>query len=120
MIRFLVRSVILCGMVAGGSGCRFHPVSLAVMAVGDAINDSDVKKRQEQLLDREVSAADEMFGQRLETFFETAQPTREMITYPDKPGRESSQTKYVVEANSGKIVALSKVAENLDGVTVPG
>ena len=62
---------VLCLAGALLTGCRAHPVSLGTMLVGDAINDGDVKKRAEILLNEPVSAADRMFGARLETFEDT-------------------------------------------------
>lgn len=105
-----------CGLlVTSVCGCRLHPVSLASMAIGDVINDADVKKRQEQLHNQPVSAADEMFGKREETLVYADDPQRELITYLVKGDLLDSQN-WVVESRNGKLVALSRVKRNIDGV----
>lgn len=105
----------LCLAAVLSTGCRLHPVSLATMAIGDVINDADVKKRQEQLFDKPVSAADEMFGERHETLVYTEDPRRELITYLVKGDPLDTQN-WVVEARHGKLVALSRVKRNIDGI----
>lgn len=85
------------------------------MAIGDAINDADVKKRQEKLYGQPVSAADEMFGQREETLYYVDDPDRELITYLVKGDPLDTQN-WVVESRAGKLVALSRVKRNIDGV----
>lgn len=108
--------LLLCGLLlASSAGCRLHPVSLASMAIGDAINDADVKKRQEKLMDQPVTAADEMFGAREETLVDALDAQRELITYPVKGDLLDSQN-WVVESRGGKLVALSRVKRNIDGV----
>lgn len=108
--------LMLCGLLMPfTAGCRLHPVSLASMAIGDAINDADVKKRQEKLVDQPVSAADEMFGAREETWVDANIEGRELITYPVKGDLMDTQN-WVVEAHGGKLVALSRVKRNIDGV----
>ncbi len=108
--------LLFCGLLlASSAGCRLHPVSLASMAIGDAINDADVKKRQEKLFDQRVSAADEMFGAREETLVDANDAQRELITYPVKGDLMNSQN-WVVESRNGKLVALSRVKRNIDGV----
>lgn len=108
--------LIICGLLlAPASGCRLHPVSLASMAIGDVINDADVKKRQEELHNQPVSAADAMFGAREETLVYADDAQRELITYPVKGDLLNSQN-WVVESRKGKLVALSRVKRNIDGV----
>ncbi|MEK6643224.1 MAG: hypothetical protein AABZ08_04890 [Planctomycetota bacterium] len=108
--------LLLCGvLLVSAAGCRLHPVSLASMAIGDAINDSDVKKRQEKLFDQPVTAADEMFGKREETLVYADDAQRELITYPVKGDLLNSQN-WAVESRNGKLVALSRVKRNIDGV----
>jgi hypothetical protein len=110
LIPFLVGGL----MMATVCGCRLHPVSLASMAIGDVINDADVKKRQEQLHNQPVSAADAMFGARQETLVYADDPQRELITYLVKGDLLDSQN-WVVESRNGKLVALSRVKRNIDG-----
>ncbi|HKQ48256.1 MAG TPA: hypothetical protein VJZ71_09330 [Phycisphaerae bacterium] len=108
--------LLVCGLlVASASGCRLHPVSLASMAIGDVINDADVKKRQEELHNQPVSAADAMFGERQETLVYADDAKRELIMYPVKGDLLDSQN-WVVESQNGKLVALSRVKRNIDGV----
>ncbi len=108
--------ILVCGLLlASCAGCRLHPVSLASMAIGDAINDADVKKRQEKLLNQHVSAADEMFGAREETLVDASDAQRELITYPVKGDLMDTQN-WVVESRNGQLVALSRVKRNIDGV----
>lgn len=108
--------LLVCGLLlASSAGCRLHPVSLASMAIGDAINDADVKKRQEKLFDQPVTAADEMFGKREETLVYADDAQRELITYPVKGDLLNSQN-WAVESRNGKLVALSRVKRNIDGV----
>lgn len=102
-------------LLVASAGCRLHPVSLAAMAIGDVINDGDVKKRQEKLHGQPVSAADEMFGAREETLVDAQDPQRELMTYLVKGDPLDTQN-WVVEARGGKIVALSRVKRNIDGV----
>lgn len=107
---------VACGfLIASASGCRLHPVSLASMAIGDVINDADVKKRQKELHNQPVSAADAMFGTRQETLVYSDDAQRELITYPVKGDLLDSQN-WVVESRNGKLVALSRVKRNIDGV----
>ena len=102
-------------LIASAAGCRLHPVSLASMAIGDVINDADVKKRQKELHDQPVSAADAMFGVRQETLVYADDPQRELITYLVKGDPLDTQN-WVVEARNGKLVALSRVKQNIDGM----
>lgn len=109
------------GLLLGGvcmlssSGCRLHPVSLASMAIGDVIIDADVKKHQEKLYGEPVASADEMFGERQETLVYADDPGRELITYLVKGDLLDDQS-WVVEARDGRLVALSRVKRNIDGV----
>ena len=112
------RSVALIGVVALGGlgfGCRAHPVSLAMMLVGEAVNDADIEDRAEKLVGREVSAADQMFGSRQETLEDTNRAGREMIVYPVK-GDVVGSSRYVVEASRSTVVALTKTKQNIDGM----
>jgi hypothetical protein len=102
-------------MVAPLFGCRLHPVSLASMAIGDVIDDADVKKRQKELHNQPISAADAMFGRRSETLVYADDARRELIMYPVEGDLLDGQN-WVVESKNGKLVALSRVKRNIDGV----
>ena len=95
-------------------GCRAHPVSLAMMLVGDAVSDADVKQREPKLMGQGLGAADAMFGPRTETLVDTRDSNRAMLVYPVQ-GDLLSRLRYVVEASDGRIVALSKSQQNIDG-----
>ncbi len=95
-------------------GCRAHPGSLAMMLVGDLVNDADVKQRSEALMGRNITAADSLFGDRLETLEDSRHRGRWMVVYPVK-GDLLGSSRYVVEANFGEIRAISKTIQNIDG-----
>ncbi len=105
--------LVLLGFLA--SGCRAHPVSLGMMLIGDAINDSDVKDRAGELLGNKVDAADQMFGERLETFDDTRRLHHEVVVYPVK-GDLLGSSRYVVEVRNARIISLSKSKHNIDGI----
>lgn len=95
------------------TGCRAHPVSLAIMLVGDAIDDADVQDRAGRLVGKPAAAADAMFGERLDTI--QAQGNRIVQVYPVK-GDLLSQIRYAVDVRNGRVVALTKTQFNADGV----
>jgi len=103
---FLAVSVLL-------GGCRVHPVSLGTMIVGDMVNDADVKERAEILINQPVAAADEMFGDRLETLEDTA-AERELVLYPAKMDLLNSK-RYAVEVVNNTITTVSLMKRNIDG-----
>ena len=100
-------------LAATGTGCRALPSSYALMVVGDVVSDVDVKDRQEDLVGKTATAADDMFGQRLATLVDPRRDRR-LIVYPVK-GDLLGQQRFVVELVEDRIVALSKAAENIDG-----
>lgn len=111
------RLVAVCGIVLSSVvsvGCRAHPVSLAMMLVGDLVNDADVKQRSEALMGRNIAAADNIFGDRLETLEDAQRRGRWMVVYSVK-GDLLGTSRYVVEANFGEIRAISKTKQNIDG-----
>lgn len=96
-------------------GCRAHPVSLATLIAGDAINDADVKDRRSKLMGQDEAAADEMFGQRLETLIDAEREDVVIIFYPGKNDL-FKKSQYVVELDGGKIVMFAKIKQDIDGV----
>jgi len=95
-------------------GCRAHPVSLAMMVVGDVVNDADVENLAKKLVERNIAEADKILGARLETLEDDRRTGHEMIVYPVK-GDVLGTSRYVVEAENGKIVSLTKSIQNIDG-----
>jgi hypothetical protein len=108
--------VVAAGLLAlASTGCRAHPVSLATMLVGDAINDADVKDRRDTLMGKPEKAADDMFGPREETLVDVDRAGVSMIFYPVKNDIFRS-SRYVVEVENGLIVVFTKTKQNIDGV----
>lgn len=56
-----------------------------------------------------------MFGARVETLVDTRRPKREILLYKVK-GDLLDRSRYLVEVNDGKIVAVSKKSKDKDGV----
>ena len=96
-------------------GCRAHPVSLTMMVIGDAVHDADVEERQDELQGKDRLAADTMFGARLETLVERDNRHRELLVY-QVPRDVMNSSRYVVELDENKIVALSLTKRNIDGI----
>ena len=114
----MLRRPVLCGVIllafiAGG--CRAHPGSLATLIVGNAINDADVKDRRSKLLGKDETAADDMFGTRLETLVDVERPGVSIIFYPVKLDL-FKKSRYVVELENDVIVVLAKTKQNIDGI----
>lgn len=105
--------LVLLGILLGG--CRAHPVSLAMMLIGEAVNDADIEDRAEELIGKNVRSADQMFGARQETLEDTNRAGRELIIYPVK-GDLMGSSRYVVEASRSTVVALTKTKRNIDGL----
>jgi hypothetical protein len=101
------------------AGCSdgFNPVTkvakLGVKVVGDAVHEVDVDKHAKELVGKPVEKADAAFGARIETAVDT-QSRREMIVYPVK-GDVLGKSRWVVEAEGNRIVALSKVSRDPGG-----
>jgi len=100
-------------LLSVSSSCRALPPSMAMMVVGDAVNDRDIKSLEPQLIGQAPSAADDLLGERAEAFFDP-RSDYEMMIYPVK-GNLWSREHYVVEVAGGEIVALTKAIENIDG-----
>ena len=104
------------GFLAAGvllGGCRVHPISLGMMIVGDMVNDADIDKRAEILMNQPVAAADKMFGARLETLEDTT-AKRELVLYPVEMDLLKSE-RYAVEVVNNRITAVSRMKHNIDG-----
>ncbi|MGB0714757.1 MAG: hypothetical protein ACPGXK_02705 [Phycisphaerae bacterium] len=106
----LVRWVSLCGLTATlslSSGCIAAGATLAVMAVGSAIRDAEVKEIADELKGRDETAADRMFGPRLETLIVMDDSKRELLLYTDAAD-PTGETRYAVELQRGKVAEVSK------------
>jgi hypothetical protein len=115
--RTIVNASILTAVVFAvfaASGCRAYPSSLAGMVVGDLVSDVDVDNRQEELVGQPETAADRMFGARIETCDDVQRQGVSMIAYPVKLDVLGS-SRYVVEVADGRIVTLAKTKQNIDG-----
>jgi len=102
-------------LVLASVGCRAHPVSLITMLVGDAVNDADVKDRRDRLMGEPETAADSMFGSRLETLVDVEREGVSLIFYPVR-GDLLKSSRYIVEVENGVIVVFAKTKQNIDGV----
>ena len=107
----LASLALLATIGAASSGC-VSAVGIGVQLVGKAVDTADVKKREKKLLGARPSAADEMFGQRLDTLRDV-NSDRAWVIYPvelDVMGKD----RYVVEVAHQKIVALTRAEKNSD------
>jgi len=102
-------------LALAATGCRAHPVSLATMLIGDAVNDADVKDRRDLLVGKPAAAADTMFGTRTETLVDVARQGVSLIFYPVE-GDLLKTSRYLVEVEAGVIVVFTKTKQNIDGV----
>ena len=96
-------------------GCRAHPVSLATLIAGDAINYADVKDRRSKLLGQDEATADSMFGTRLETLIDVERRGVKIIFYPVKNDL-FKKSRYIVELEDGVIVMFAKTKQDIDGI----
>jgi len=101
--------------VLAAAGCRAHPLSLATMLVGDAVNDADVKDRRDLLVGKPETAADSMFGSRRETLVDVDRPGVSLIFYAAE-GDLFKSSRYIVEVEAGVIVVFAKTKQNIDGI----
>lgn len=106
-------------LLACAAGC--NPVStgvkLGVRVMGDVIEDVDVKQKGDALVGRPVSAADEAFGARIDSF-KDVRSDRRWQTYPVKLDLLGQQ-RYVVEVSGGRIVSVSKSDKSGRKVDIP-
>ena len=105
-------AVVFTAFAAGG--CRAYPSSLAGMVVGDLISDVDVDSRRSELIGQPATAADRMFGARMETCDDVQRQGVSMIAYPVTLDVLGS-SRYIVEVVDGRIVSLSNAKQNIDG-----
>ena len=105
-----ILGVVLLSLLGGlNAGCSASPVGMAMHAVGDVVDDVDVKDRAKQLVGEPPARADEMFGEPIDRLRDV-NSSREWVVYRvamDPLGTSH----YVVEAVNGQIVAVSKTKE---------
>ncbi len=111
--KLILCCVALVALTIGG--CRAHPVSLATLIAGDAINDADVKDRRSKLMGQDEAAAENMFGQRLETLIDAERQDVIIIFYPVKNDL-FKKSRYIAELDGGKIVMFAKTKQDIDGI----
>lgn len=111
--KLILSCVALLALTVGG--CRAHPISLATLIAGDAINDSDVKERRSKLMGQDEAAADSMFGQRLETLIDVERQNVCIIFYPVENDL-FKKSRYIVELENNKIVMFAKTKQDIDGI----
>ena len=109
----ILSGIVLLAFIAGG--CRAVPSSLAMLIVGDVVNDVDVRDRRSKLIGRPVAAADSMFGPRVETLVDVHRKGVSLIFYPVELDLLNS-SRYIVELENGKIVVIAKAKKNIDGL----
>ncbi len=115
--RFLGKATLaltIAVMAALNSGCIGSGVGMAVNVIGGVIDSADVKEKEKDLLGKPPSAADEMFGERLDTMRQQG-GSRVWAIYDVKGltnplGKDS----YVVEVTGGTIHSLSRVETTPD------
>jgi len=101
-------------MAALNSGCIGSGVGMAVNVIGGVIDSADVKEKEKDLLGKPPSAADEMFGERLDTMRQ--QGGQRVWAIYDVKGLTNPLGKdsYVVEVTGGTIHSLSRVETTPD------
>ena len=109
-----VGAMVLLVLGCASCGCRAHPASLGLMLVGDVVADADLGDREAELMGKPPSAADEMFGERTDTFIYLSDESRQVLWYAADADLLSVD-RYLVEVSDEEIVALTKTKENIDG-----
>jgi hypothetical protein len=101
------------------TGCNPYSTAakIGVRLVGDVIEDEDVKQRDQALIGRPTSAADETFGQPIDVFREV-QGQRCWRTYPVKLDVLGKQ-RYVVAVSGDKIRNVSKAEKSDRKIDIP-
>ena len=96
---------------AASSGCT-TAVSVGMKLVGKAVDSVDVEEHQKALLGAKPGAADERFGERIDTLRDL-NSDRTWQVYPAQLD-PLQKDRYVVEIANGKIIAFSRVEKNPD------
>ncbi|MCP4251256.1 MAG: hypothetical protein GY778_29825, partial [bacterium] len=80
----------------------------------DVVADVDLGEREAKLIGHPPGAADEMFGERTDTFIYLSDENRQVLWYAADLDLLSVD-RYLVEVSDEAIVALTKTKENIDG-----
>ncbi|NOX58538.1 MAG: hypothetical protein GXP29_06730 [Planctomycetes bacterium] len=107
--------LIFAALVGPMLGCS-TAVSVGISLVGRVVDDADVKDHAKALLGKDISAADERFGERLDTQREVNGP-RVWHVYPVTSLNFLGKDRYVVEVKGDKIIAISRVETTSDPKT---
>ena len=102
----------LAGSAATMSGC-VSAVSVGISLVGRVVDDADVKDHAKELMGKDVAAADERFGERLDTLREVNGP-RTWHIYPVTNLNLLGKDRYVVEVRNNKIIAITRAETTSD------
>ncbi len=111
----LATLVLIPTLAAAGSGCT-AAVSIGVKLIGSAVDDADVKKHSAKLIGAELAAADEVFGEPIDTLRDVSS-TRAWVIYPVKDFNVLGKDRYVVEVFDDRIVAFTRAENNSDPKT---
>jgi hypothetical protein len=108
-------AIVSAFLAALTAGCSPYSsvAKIGIKVVGEAVNEVDVDKHAKELVGQPVEKADAEFGQRIETAVDTQSP-RMLIVYNVKDD-VLHKTRWVVEAENGRTIALSKADHNPDG-----
>jgi len=101
--------------MALATGC-ISAVGVGVSLVGQVIDGADVKDHAKALVGNDIAAADERFGERLDTLREIDGP-RVWHIYNVTHLNVLGKDRYVVEVRNNKIIALSRVETTSDAKT---
>ncbi len=112
-LMLLASTLLLAATGVFSTGC-VTAVSVGVTLVGKAVDAADVKEHEKVLLGRELAAADERLGDRLDTLRDLSSD-QSWVIYP-VPAKQDplGKDRYVVEVAAAKIVAFSRTEKNSD------
>jgi len=105
----------LTGSAATMLGCT-AAVSVGISLVGRVVDDADVKDHAKELMGKDVAAADERFGKRLDTLREINGP-RTWHIYPVTNLNVLGKDRYVVEVRNNRIIAITRAETTSDPKT---
>lgn len=108
-LALLLSCVVLCAGCSAASVYK-KAAMVGIDFVGDAIDEDQVQKESQALLNQPIAAADQRYGRPLNVFVDL-QTQREVRVYPvDKDLLGNGR--WVVEAQDGQVAAVSKAKIN--------
>lgn len=116
--RFLNRGIVIALLTAVclvQAGC-FAAASVGISLVGRVVDDADVKDHAKVLIGKDISAADERFGERIDVNREV-NGSRAWYIYPVTHLNFFGKDRYVVEVEGNKIVAITRAEKTSDPKT---